>query len=221
MRRKAILVTLSAFIIILLAGSPCPVQAQSNDLQKLEVGAHFTSLSLNKGFETDTEPGLGARVTYNLTRAVAIEAEANFFPSNNRPGFRAGGRGLQGLFGIKLGKRYQSFGIFGKARPGFTSYSAGLVEFLPINQTVDPDVLFLTRSARLTHFTMDIGGVLEFYPSRRIFTRLDAGDTIIRQGATRVNSITVVGDQFVTVPLTIPGDTVHNFQFSAGVGFRF
>jgi hypothetical protein len=69
---------------------------------------------------------------------------------------------------------------------------------------------------------LDIGGVLEFYPSRRIFTRIDAGDTIIRLGETRVNNLTVgAGNQFVIIPTTIPGSTAHNFQFSAGVGFRF
>ena len=35
------------------------------------------------------------------------------------------------------------------------------------------------------YFSMDVGGVVEFYPSRRIVTRLDIGDTIIRYGISR------------------------------------
>jgi hypothetical protein len=222
MKRNAILVA-AATIILLSAGSHRrAVLAQSDELQKFEVGAHFTSLSLNKDFETDTEPGLGGRFTYNLTRNLALEAEGNFFPRNKRLSFRDGGRAIQGLFGIKLGKRYKKFGIFGKARPGFISYSQGFFEFVPTTPTFDPGTQILTRNERLTHFSLDIGGVLEFYPSRRVFTRIDAGDTIIRLGETRVNNLTInAANQFVTIPLTVPGDTVHNFQFSAGVGFRF
>jgi hypothetical protein len=69
---------------------------------------------------------------------------------------------------------------------------------------------------------LDIGGVLEFYPTRRVVTRFDFGDTIIRYGATTINSIDgPAGGPFVTTPITINGETRHSFQFSAGVGFRF
>lgn len=222
MKRNAILVAATTAIILLLASSHRAVRAQSDELQKIEIGAQFTSLSLNKDVETDTEPGFGGRFTYNLTRNLALEAEGNFFPRDKGLSFRDGGRAIQGLFGIKLGKRYKRFGIFGKARPGFISYSQGLFEFVPTTPTFDPNTILNTRTERLTHFALDIGGVLEFYPSRRVFTRIDIGDTIIRLGETRVNNLTLgAGNQFVTVPITVPGSTVHNFQFSAGVGFRF
>jgi hypothetical protein len=220
MKRNAILAFAS--IVILLSCGHRAALAQTDELQKVEIGAHFTSLSLDNNFETNTEPGFGGRFTYNVTRNFAVEAEGNFFPKENRLSFRTGGRAIQGLFGIKLGKRYKRFGFFGKARPGFISYSQGLFEFVPTTPTFDPSAQILTRTERLTHFAADIGGVIEFYPSRRIFTRIDAGDTIIRMGQTRVNNLTVdAGNQFVIVPLTVPGDTTHNFQFSAGVGFRF
>lgn len=220
MKRNAILLAATS-IIFLLVGSRSAVRAQSDELQKLEIGAHFTSLSLDKDFETDTEPGFGGRLTYNLTRNLALEAEGNFFPKDKRPGFRDGGRAIQGLFGIKLGKRYQRFGIFGKARPGFISYSEGFFEFIPTTTMVDPNTFIPTRTERLTHFALDIGGVLEFYPSRRVFTRIDIGDTILRLGETRVNALTISGNQLVTIPITLRDHTSHNFQFSAGVGFRF
>ena len=63
---------------------------------------------------------------------------------------------------------------------------------------------------------MDVGGVVEFYPSSRIVTRFDFGDTIIRYGEYRRESFVA------SVPfLSRPPETKHNFQFSAGVGFRF
>lgn len=221
MKRNAILV--AAILILLLAGSQRAVRAQSDELQKLEIGVHFTSLSLNKDFETDTDPGFGGRLTLNLTRNLAIEAEGNFFPRDKGISFRDGGRAVQGLFGVKLGKRYKRFGIFGKARPGVISYSQGFLSYIiPTTPIIDPSTPISIRAERLTHFAFDIGGVLEFYPSRRVFTRMDAGDTIIRLGETRVNNLTVnAANQLIIIPITVPGSIVHNFQFSAGVGFRF
>lgn len=221
MKRNAIL-AFASFAILLSFGHRAALAQADDELQKFEIGAQFTALTLDKNFESDTEPGLGARFTYNVTRNFALEAEGNFFPKENRLDFRYGGRAIQGLFGIKLGKRYKRFGFFGKARPGFISYSQGLVELIPTTPTFDPSTQLLTRTKRLTHFAADIGGVVEFYPSRRIFTRIDVGDTIIRLGQTTLNTLTI-GDanQFVRVPITFQGETVHNFQFSAGVGFRF
>jgi hypothetical protein len=221
MKRNAILMTASLIFLLACGGRTVPAQAVE-EIQKYEIGAHFSSLSLEEGFEGRTLPGVGGRFTYNLTESFALEAEGNFFPKQTGFGnFRTGGRGLQGLFGAKFGKRYKRFGVFAKARPGFISFSEGLFEFLPTAPTPDISTQLTVRTERLTHFAADIGGVIEFYPSRRIFSRIDAGDTIIRYGQTRVNNLSVANNQFITTPITVPGSTTHNFQFSAGVGFRF
>jgi hypothetical protein len=224
MKRNAILMAAS-MLLLLACGQPVALaqQAQADELPKFEVGAHFSSLSLDEGFETRTEPGFGGRFTYNLTDNFALEAEGNLFPRRNRLGaFRTGGRAFQGLFGAKIGKRFERFGIFAKARPGFISFTEGNFELVPTTPTFDPFAQINVRTFRLTHFAADLGGVLEFYPTRRIFTRIDAGDTIVRYGRTTVSTLNVLpSGQFEVVPVTVPGDTVHNFQFSAGVGFRF
>lgn len=62
-----------------------------------------------------------------------------------------------------------------------------------------------------------MGGVLEFYPSRKIVTRFDLGDTIIRYGERNALS----PDSLSTTLVVIPAEIEHNFQFSAGLGFRF
>jgi hypothetical protein len=79
---------------------------------------------------------------------------------------------------------------------------------------------------RKTHLSLDVGGVLEFYPSRRVLVRFDAGDTLIRYGER--NEIDYGGPgAIVLIPLEwrpvikAPAETKHNFQFSAGVAFRF
>lgn len=192
------------------------IRAQAKDAPKVEVGVQFTSLTLSDSFNNSTEPGFGGRVTYNLTDNVALEAQFDFFPNGERfRAFRSGGRIAQGLFGVKAGKRFEKFGIFGKVRPGFTSFSAGREEIRVVSP--QPNLVVDFDPRRETHFATDVGAVLEFYPTRRIVTRFDAGDTIIRYGRTTTTFFDGTGTQ--TFP--IPADTKHNFQFSAGIGFRF
>lgn len=191
--------------------------AQTEDAPKIELGVHFSSLGINNSSGTRTEPGFGGRLTYNLTDHVALEAEGNFFPTNDRSfSAAAGGNLAQAQFGVKAGKRFEKFGVFAKARPGFVSFSRTLkeVNFIPTGPPGDffPDLRF----GRSTYFATDAGIVLEFYPSRRLVTRFDFGDTIIRYGERPGG--------FFYVPPTVferPAETLHNFQFSAGIGFRF
>jgi hypothetical protein len=221
MKRNAILATAS-IILLICCGGYLGALAQSNETKKYEIGVHFSALSINDVGETRTEPGFGSRFTYNLTDNFALEAEGNLFPRRNRfRAFRNGGYAVEGLFGVKIGKRYKRLGIFGKARPGLIRFSQGRTEFDITGPTLDPFSINV-RTKPLIHFAADLGGVLEFYPSRRISTRFDVGDTIIRYGQTTITTLTGgPGGTFLPLPLTFPGNTKHNFQFSAGVGFRF
>ena len=81
------------------------------------------------------------------------------------------------LIGIKSGKRLHRFGTFGKARAGIWYFDRG-------------------------YFAADIGGILEYYPSRHTTIRIDLGDTILFYGGTALG-------------------TVHNFQPAIGLGYRF
>jgi hypothetical protein len=193
-------------------------KADADDPPKFEIGAHFTALVLDG---ERTEPGLGTRLTYNLTKSFALEAEGNVLPHNSRfANFRNGGRAVEGLFGVKIGKRYEKFGIFAKARPGLISFSAGKGGYVATGQGGSFPFRFRTDTA--THFATDLGAVLEFYPSRRIVTRFDMGDTIIRYGSSTFNGLSTDASGTLTIfPIPIPADTTHNFQFTAGVGFRF
>lgn len=201
-------------------------RAQSEDAPKLEIGAQFSSLSLNApdSFQTETQPGFGARVIYNFTDFFAVEAEGNFHPRRGGQTLTTGGHVTQGQFGVKAGKRFEKFGVFGKARPGFVSFSGvftfagALTQNFPGGSAIIP---FFEPRAK-THFSTDVGGVVEFYPSRRVVTRFDFGDTIIRYDRYQVPV------HFFPTPLTQsfmlierPGQTKHNFQFTAGVGWRF
>jgi hypothetical protein len=208
----------AALVLLCLFSAAGEARAQAGDAPKVEVGVQFSSLTLN-GNPVTTEAGFGGRVTYNLTDNVALETQFDFFPNGRRfRGFRNGGRIAQGLFGVKAGKRFDKFGLFGKVRPGFTSFSAGREEVILVSPA--PDFVVNFRPHRETHFATDVGAALEFYPSRRIVTRFDAGDTIIRYGDT-TGTFFSGGATPTPQSFPIPGETRHNFQFSAGVGFRF
>lgn len=214
------LFTYTALMLFILA-SATAARAQESDAPKTEIGVQFSSLSVNLPVfgGTQNPPGFGARVTYNVNDFFAVEAEGNIYPSTTRRDYVVGGAAQQAQFGAKVGKRWKSFGLFAKARPGFVSFGETLAP--PSQGQAGGATFFGFGRERKTHFSMDVGGVLEFYASRRTFVRVDAGDTIIRYGEHA---------EFVPVPLPgsfasaigpAPSETLHNFQFTAGVGFRF
>lgn len=190
---------------------------------RFEVGAQFSSITLEPDH---TQPGAGGRFTFNFNDNFALEAEGNFFPNDNGriSTNRNNGRAIQGLFGVKAGKRFKNFGIFAKARPGFISFSRGFGDVVitgpPPTGSIFPVTDF--RPRRLTHPALDLGGVLEFYPSRKLVTRFDIGATLYRAGPTTFQTLTAGPNNTVIVaPQTIPGETRSGFQFGAGIGYRF
>ncbi len=209
----------SAIVFVLLAQSQ--VFSQSQEPPKFEVAAEFTTLERDDFIGSRTEPGVGGRFTFNLNRNIALEAAGYFFPKRCL-NCRNNGRITEGLGGIKAGKRFEKWGIFAKARPGVISFSEG--EFF-VTQVGPPNSSFPIQieRKRLTEFATDLGAVIEFYPSRRIVTRFDAGDTLIHFRRRTVNGVVFNGptDTFTLAPFTTPARTTHSFQFMASVGFRF
>lgn len=179
-----------------------------------------------------TEPGFGGRFTYNLTNNVAFEAEGNLFPRSEFSNTAANGifqgdfgpvprgRIFQAQFGAKVGKRFRRFGIFGKARPGFVGFTKVnklLSTFEVANAPgLPPFVVGRFGTGKALYFSTDFGGVVEYYASRRFFTRFDLGDTIIHYG-----SFPGPGAFLSRAIILRPPEMKHNLQFSAGAGFRF
>jgi hypothetical protein len=213
MNRRLVLLAI-AFLLLVQSNS----FAQSPDLRKFEVAAEFSTLGREGFGERRMEVGPGVRFTFNLNRSVAFEAAGYFYPDKCFL-CRNAGNMSQVVAGAKIGKRFEKWGIFGKARPGVVSFSRG--EFNPI--VFAPAGLIQVETNRITSFAADLGGVLEFYPSERIVTRFDAGDTIIRFGPQTVNAVgfNPLTNQFETFSFVRPARTTHNFQFTASVGWRF
>lgn len=209
---------LLAIITVLLFQNQA--QSQSTETPKFEVAAEFTTLEREEFGRRRTEPGIGARFTFNLNRIVSLETAGYFFPKKCF-GCANGGNVTEVLGGVKVGKRFEHWGIFGKARPGVVSFSRGKFNVVP-NPNI-PAFPFEFVPDRLNSFAADVGGVVEFYPSKHLVTRFDAGDTIIHFGKRPVQVITFdsATSTFSLVPFTLPARTTHNFQFMASVGWRF
>jgi len=192
----------SATNIVICIQAPCPVTITTADHRA-------------------TELGFGGRVGYGLGRHVTLEAEGNFFPREGSvtDDEFTGGRKVQGLFGVKAGRRFESFGVFAKARPGFVHFGAGDLQARGGCIAIFPPPLscFDVEGSGRTDFAFDLGGVVELYPSARTIIRFDAGDTVLRSGSHNVPVRTAPFD--VVVP--VPDRTTHNFQGSVGFGFRF
>jgi hypothetical protein len=238
-------ITLKSFIVTAALVVSCAGVARAQDEErKWEVGFQFSALSATNGEASitsvlpcinppcplvtttsggrQTEPGVGARVGYSFNRYLAVEGEVNFFPRERelRDLEFNGGRKLQGLFGVKVGRRYERVGLFAKARPGFVHFAEGDLKPRPNVGciAVFPPPLSCFEPESRTDFAFDVGGVLELYPSSRTVVRLDAGDTILRTAAHRVPlGVATFGGRSVAAPAA----TTHNFQGSVGFGFRF
>ncbi|HLR04680.1 MAG TPA: hypothetical protein VK117_02640, partial [Pyrinomonadaceae bacterium] len=132
-----------------------PICAQSKT-PKFEVGAQFSLICFS---DLDiTEPGFGGRFTYNINDHLAV--------------------------GVKAGGRTRRIGVFGKVRPGFVHF--GNFEKPEAFGVVCTGFCALPTppfNFSETDIAVDLGGVIELYPSRRTIVRFDVGDTIVHSGS--------------------------------------
>src|SRR6266404_8644285 len=101
------------------------------------------------------------------------------------------------------------------------SFSRGAFDIVPTGGTGLN--AFRIDFRRQTNLVFDLGGVVEFYPSKKIVLRLDVGDTIIRYPQRTLT--------FLNIDPTTGAPTLDSFilspyyhrtvQVIAGVGFRF
>lgn len=209
--------------------------SNETELKKIEVGGQFTVLQ-QRSFNEDsvifdnpnrftppldahqTEFGFGGRFTYNFNKNIAVETEINFFPVDRlsseataeilgsnafvRVFIEPAGRKLQVVAGPKIGYRGKRIGVFGKIRPGifYVDRFRTIFELTPNFASA--------RGQKKVFPSLDVGGVVELYPSKRTILRFDVGDTIIRYTAQEPKQFN-------------PAFTRHTFQFSTGFGFRF
>jgi hypothetical protein len=173
--------------------------AQEDRASKFEIGVHYSALRVTE--KSDKDSGVGARFTYNLNDYVAVEAEGTKFPESREGGTN---NEVEGLFGVRAGKRFKHYGVFAKARPG-------LVQFHKLGSAEVPNVFNHPE----TRFALDVGGIVEVYPNKHTALRVDVGDTMINYRH---------GDFFyqrLDEPMPVHTQFSHNLQIIVGFAFRF
>jgi hypothetical protein len=183
---------------------------------RLTAGAQATSLSLafiNGVDGATTEAGVGPFASYRIWRFIEADTSMFLFPREEQTiGSIDGGRILQGFYGVRAGFRTRHVGFFAKARPGFQSYSRVLTSE---TITLGTPASVVETFGRTTDFALDLGGVIELYPTKHFVIRLDAGDTMLFTGATEM--VEFGNEIFPSV--AFPRRDM--MQFGVGFGWRF
>ena len=190
MQKRFFTYILGTLLVSILFSLPTPAQT---DKRPIEVGGFVTTVKFSDPI-SETPLGVGGRFAYNFTDNFALDSEVAYFPQNPSGNF---GETIA-VVGVKAGVRRKKFGAFAKFRPGIVRFGGDF---------------FRARNSERSNLALDVGGVLEYYPTSRFIVRVDVGDTIIP-----------FGDKIINNPLppiiNRPG-TTHNLQISFGVGYRF
>jgi hypothetical protein len=203
----------SALLIAFVVAGSAPAGAQTLT-ERVTIGAQLSMLGVT-GDSDSTSVGIGARGSYAFSRWLAADVEFSFFP-RDRAEFSLGDdatpagsgsteysrRRIAAFAGPKAGVRSGRLGVFAKVRPGFSRlFDRGVSCFGEICA-----LILLARPVYRIEFAMDLGGVVEVYPSSGSVVRFDLGTTVVRHRS-----------------LAPPchGCTTRNLSSSLGVGWHF
>ena len=167
-------------LLLLLA---LPAHAQE-EYSRFELGAEYSTFrGTNSNLLGTTYSGVGGRLDWNLTRRLALESQADFFPENTAPLLLVqGGHSLHAVFGIRAKAiQTRSVAVFGLLRPGLLHFTQTKV----LSSQANP--LYITQPA--TYFVLNLGGGIEFYPSPRWILRADIEGNPYRVPAFTVSSL--------------------------------
>ena len=180
MKRDALFRLTSAFVLILAASAAARAQGEQS-APKVEVGVQFTSLSLNQPNSPGSEslPWRRRAGHLQLYGHFAVEAEGNISYVKGSAQLRDGRRPAADAVRCEGRQALEALRPLRQGAPRLRQLQR---DPHPRAATVGGCTVFNFERERKTHFSMDVGGVLEFYPSRRMLVRFDAGDTIIRYG---------------------------------------
>jgi Outer membrane protein beta-barrel domain len=188
------------------------------------ISAHFTMLDVG-----EQTPGFGGTFAYNLNRRIGLESTLDFYPGNSKTSFGRSikplgdwntGSILQGQFGVRVNVvQLKKLALFAKAKPGFISFSNVAYEFQPgIGGIGIGNVSAI--AGRQTGFALDFGGGVEVSPVKNTFLRFDAGDTYFQYPPFSTPLDNGVPGSIQPI-VGFSGSSVHTFQFSVGVGYKF
>src|SRR5579883_1017746 len=153
--------------------------------------------------------GPQGRYTYNLSPSLAIEGSVGYLPGYQSTLAGDNGHELLVLAGVKAGWRGRRFGLYGKIEPGISSWSPGLILY-----KVGPGMQPQEFSQRRSNFTLDYGGVFEWYPTRRTIVRFDLSQTLAAE-------YDQVLDRSGSLEITEPGHIAQHLGLGLSIAHRF
>jgi hypothetical protein len=187
--------------LVLLTG-----EAQGQD-RRADVSLQASVRQLSEAEET--EVGLGARLSYRLSRWFAADGELNVFPNDaGSPAFS--GSRLEGLAGVRAGPQLGRTG-------GYLALRAGAVRFSPAPEPfpcilIFPPPLNCALAAGKTVPTVQATAGFEAFLRESLVVRVEAGDQILRYpGPAFTRDREIFEDALWS----------HNFKATVSVGVQF
>jgi hypothetical protein len=184
-------------------------EAEPRGVKEPEVGVLYSLNVKEHLLVQDLEPdsGSGFWGDFGVSRWLLIDGAMFYLPRDDlERDYQDGGQALEAFCGPMIGHRGRTVGVFAKIRPG-------AVEFM---HTVAQEATGPHLSIRFDKFTdigLDMGGVVEVYPSAHLVVRTDLGvNTIFYR------SRSVLVNNHLT---NIAGEEQGSILFLTGVGWRF
>jgi len=189
---------------VLVSAVPSRLYAQSyGDVPRYELGLQLNLAYLNG--VNDWGGGIGGRFHYNFNQHFALDSEL-LFRQQNVPSVTIANPTpvigqTTGLFGVRVGQRFENVGVFAHARAGFLHFGN------------DGGATLLTKN---TLPAFDVGMTLERYSGPAIF-RFDIGEMIVPYG----NTTLFQSPSVIQIPPAGPLGTRANPTVEFGIAFRF
>lgn len=176
----------------------------------------FLPLQIRGQIENNNAPALGgggAWIEAPVFRFLSADVVAFDLPHDDfTAGAHDGGTPFAAFAGPKAGFHLNRFGVFVKARPGFTRFSRTESD---LTLTSEGQVFVVDHPQY--QFSLDTGGVFEYTPARHVQLRLEAGDNLIFYHAHSV-AYSYPGQQGIA---TAPAAHASSMLFLVGAGWRF
>jgi hypothetical protein len=196
--------TMFGVALLLLHSRPGAAQSAAS----FEASAQVASSK--SGEFSGNDLGGGGRLAWRPAPLVGVEAEFTFYPGDYPDGVAFSRGRVEGLFGATLGPRLGGLRPFVRVRPGFVTFHEAPAPFACI--LIYPPPLACTLAAGDMVLAVDLGGGIEFFPTRRSLVRVDVGDRALRfSGPAFDRDGTVHDTAFFS----------HALRLSIGAGVRF
>lgn len=175
---------------------------------RVELGAEYATFrGTDASLQGKTFSGVGGRLDWNLTRRLALESEADYFPEDAAPLLLVqGGHTVHAVFGVRAKAiQTRNISLFGLVRPG-------VIHFTKVNVlSGQSDPLYVTQPA--TYFVLNLGGGIEYYPSPRWILRFDIEGDPYRVPAFFAST--------ASSSAALPGKINDTVRLNFGVAYRF